>query len=259
MGYRRKRLRRPPETPALFPFPMMLVLAFAAVAACVQLAIGFGQRLTAPNERAASFVPFDGVSVEDVPLSDFLRYRTAVVLDGQRGEFGTATLVASDGYFLTAAHCVEHEPIRVGLGEWIKDARPEPARVVWRGDEDVALLKIDEEDLAEIRPATWASPAEIRDGMPVIAAGFGGNVFGSQFGCAAGFALGTLADGVLRHNAPVAPGDSGGPLVTPEGRLIGINVARAATLGGGRVAEALRPDPTFIEALIARDRAARAR
>src|SRR5690606_838667 len=62
--------------------------------------------------------------------------------------FGCAAAVSADGYFLTAAHCVEDGPLQLVV--W-KHERPVtvPARLVWSGHgpgkdrADLALVKAD--------------------------------------------------------------------------------------------------------------------
>lgn len=286
MRHRRKLLRRPPEAPAFFPFPMVLILGFAAVAACVQLALGFAGRLTSPAERAASFRPFTEDRVGGIALQDYLSLRTGSVIPGREPlsvsetaegltvrwpeskqmDFGTAAAIAPDGYLLTAAHCVGAEPVYVGISA-AGGYRLLRARVVWKGDQqehfDLALLKVE----ATLDAAfEWAPASEIVEGTELLSAGYGASpapLF--VFACAAGRALGPPSTPIdapgmppvatLSHDVPITHGDSGGPLATRDGRLVGINVRGSHVYLGRRDNDALCPDPGWIEALIARDRA----
>ena len=189
---------------------------------------------------------------------------------------GAAVALSTDGYFLTAAHCVEDAPqctlIALNQSEGMTAAK---ARVVWRGDyahdgPDLALIH------APVRPYDTLTPTMAAlPGGAVLTCGFGSHGLPQlAYGTSGGKIkyLGSIqqtADGArwreIGHTAPMAPGDSGGPLIGEAGELLGINV----TVGGAAVfplglnqiwhyqGTAIAADPDWISNLIQKDREAR--
>ncbi len=197
----------------------------------------------------------------------------------QGGEFfaGTAVAITPDGYFLTAAHCMEKGAAtlvtlrRGGL-------RASQARVVWcgrlnDGEPDLALLHADAGS-GPVFPMRELSGMESRDA--VFTAGFGSQGLPSLKAGGSGGRIvkpGPVleAPGGVRwreilHDAPLAPGDSGGPLLDGQGRLLGLNteISRGSLIfvtGSPSLwfyrGTAVAPDPAWIQSLIDKDRAAR--
>lgn len=182
---------------------------------------------------------------------------------------GSAVAITDDGYFLTVAHCVHDGPMVIVARERDGEVVERPARLVWQG-----ALPQGDTDLAIIHapglvsdPLRWCPLAEVRGGREVLSAGIGVNTRSR-------LAAGTIVGGptgtdeappgrghVIRIDAPLVPGDSGGPTITADGLLVGINATVEVELFSGRGhggAEVLRPDPAFIERVIAADRAAKA-
>ena len=189
---------------------------------------------------------------------------------------GAAVALSTDGYFLTAAHCVEDAPqctlIALNQSEGMTAAK---ARVVWRGDyahdgPDLALIH------APVRPYDTLTPTMAAlPGGAVLTCGFGSHGLPQlAYGTSGGKIkyLGSIqqtADGArwreIGHTAPMAPGDSGGPLIGEAGELLGINV----TVGGAAVfplglnqiwryqGTAIAAEPDWISNLIQKDREAR--
>lgn len=186
---------------------------------------------------------------------------------------GSAVAVSTDGYFLTAAHCVEVGPqfTLISLNN-SQGATAAKARVVWRGDylkagPDLALIQ------APVRPENTLTPtmAAIQGGH-ILTFGFGSHgpprlIYGASGGKIN--YLGPVqqtADGArwreIGHTAPMAPGDSGGPLISEAGKLLGINstVSGAAffPLGLNQIwryqGTAVAADPDWISTLIQKDR-----
>ncbi len=151
---------------------------------------------------------------------------------------GSAVIVRSDGYLLTNNHVVENKDnIRAVL--W--DGRTTDARIVATDpDTDLAVLKIDTEDLPALR---FAASDQLRIGDVVLAIG---NPFGLGQSVTMGIvsALGNqrlnlgLAgyEYLIQTDAAVNTGNSGGALVNAEGELVGINTAM---FGRGRGAEGI--------------------
>ncbi len=170
------------------------------------------------------------------------------------GYFGCAAAVDRRGYFLTASHCVDDEPVYLVLAKPGQPPRGWRARVVWRGDwkrgeSDLALIHVPESldhvfDWAEMPPQN----------APVIAVGLSrsGDSFQGQE-CLGGNLLGPLErtndepTSIIRHNIPIQSGDSGGPLVDTKGHLLGINSEITVPLS-----HLLFPDSYSIECLAER-------
>jgi hypothetical protein len=186
---------------------------------------------------------------------------------------GAAAALSRDGYFLTAAHCVEDAPqctlIALNQSEGMTAAK---ARVVWRGDyandgPDLALIHAPVRPYDTLTPTMTALP-----GGAVLTCGFGSHGLPQlAYGTSGGKInyLGSVqqtADGArwreIGHTAPMAPGDSGGPLIGEAGELLGINV----TVGGAAIfplglnqiwgyqGTAMSADPDWIDFLIEQDR-----
>ena len=151
---------------------------------------------------------------------------------------GSAVIARADGYLLTNNHVVENKDnIRAVL--W--DGRTTDARIVATDpDTDLAVLKIDAEDLPAVHLATDGA---LRIGDVVLAIG---NPFGLGQSVTMGIvsALGSerlnlgLAgyEYLIQTDAAVNTGNSGGALVNAEGELVGINTAM---FGRGRGAEGI--------------------
>ena len=184
---------------------------------------------------------------------------SAMVSDGQAaGEaVGTGVVISADGEILTNAHVVAGaQEVRVRFSG---NTEPTPADVVAVDtDNDLALLRVDVD--AELPAATFADPASIRIGDPVVAIGFALDLDGDPT-VTAGIVSAldrTLSvsrtdalDGLIQTDAAISSGNSGGPLVNAAGQVIGINTAvaesdaqRAATnvgfaIGVGEVLDVL--------------------
>jgi S1-C subfamily serine protease len=188
---------------------------------------------------------------------------------------GAAVPLTRDGYFLTAAHCVDQGPGCTLVAPAINETfRTVPARVVWRGgnhkdDPDLALIH------APLTPHTILAMAPLDTlyrNQPVLTSGVGSNGFPKLKQGAGGGHLAEIGriqekpDGEkwrqFSHTAPLAPGDSGGPVIGEDGKLLGINTAIAGAAffpfgfnkiwryrGSGEAA-----DSAWIQSLIDQDR-----
>ena len=160
---------------------------------------------------------------------------SATVSDGNvAGEaVGTGVVISPDGEILTNAHVVAGaEEVRVRFSG---NTEPTPATVVATDpDNDLALLRVDVG--TQIPAATFADPASIRIGDPVVAIGFALDLDGDPT-VTAGIVSAldrTLSvsrtdalDGLIQTDAAISSGNSGGPLVNATGQVIGINTAVA--------------------------------
>src|SRR5581483_5429143 len=146
---------------------------------------------------------------------------------------GSGVIVdARNGYVITNHHVVKDaRQIVVTL----KDNRRLPAKLVGTdAGTDIALLKIEPKDLAEVK---FGDSDALQVGDFVIAIG---NPFGLGQTATSGIvsALGRSGlsvegyENFIQTDAPINPGNSGGALVNLKGELIGINSAIIGPSGG---------------------------
>ena len=144
----------------------------------------------------------------------------------KRGGFGSGVIIDADkGHVITNNHVVaQADSIIVSLS----DGRRFEAEVIGRDkDTDVAILKIDADDLTEI---VIGDSEKLRVGDFVVAIG---NPFGLGQSVTSGIVSGLGRSGLgiesyedfIQTDAPINPGNSGGALINLEGELIGINTA----------------------------------
>jgi putative serine protease PepD len=184
---------------------------------------------------------------------------SAMVESGQfAGEaVGTGVIISTDGEILTNNHVI------AGGGDvhirFSGNTEPVSATVVAADpDNDLALLRVDVD--GELPAATFADPASVRIGDPVVAIGFALDLDGdpsvtsgivSAVDRTLSISQNEALDGLIQTDAAISSGNSGGPLVNAAGHVIGINTAvaesnaqRAATnvgfaIGAGEVLDVL--------------------
>jgi S1-C subfamily serine protease len=284
-------IRRPATAAAL--------AALAALAGCAGSRNGtdvWEQRMMGVLQarKVASSAVDDGRRIGSVPAATYVSARTALLISGdaqvtsrtradgvtvkatwnagdgaEERSFASAAALLQQGYFLTAAHCVENLPVRVLILNDAGKLQSAPVRVVWRGrpesgGPDLALIH------APVRgepgfPLLTSTPHPHSD--EVWAGGFGLTRQAQVRGRLLSVGPWRHApDGArwrdLRHTAPLTSGDSGGPAVDLSGRLLGVH---SFVEGWGlRIlhrdfilsyqASVVSPDPDWIGRLIARDR-----
>jgi len=147
---------------------------------------------------------------------------------------GTGVIIDTEGHIVTNNHVVtvgtgntEADRITVTLN----DQRTFTANIVGRDQAtDLAVIKIEGADLT---PAEFANPADLRVGQDVVAIGYaldlkGGPTVTRGVLSAKGRTIDeqpyTIND-ALQTDAGINPGNSGGPLVNAQGQVIGINTA----------------------------------
>lgn len=253
------------------------------------------------TRRPASLRAWREVTIGGFKPADYVTPRTAVVLPPtvtvsspsrrktgdslsiglkfrSPGDFfyGCAVPITRDGYFLTAAHCLEG-----GAGATLmviardQSLAAVPARVVWKPDRgpknpDLALIH------APVVP--WAvmplSQERAVKNTPVLINGTGSRVppslgFGQSGGRILRVGLSGPEAGKPRwwgfyHTAPLASGDSGGPVINAHGQLLGIStgmdgrwnlLSKPRTLWFYR-GSAEMVDPDWLRAAIGQDRSA---
>jgi S1-C subfamily serine protease len=158
---------------------------------------------------------------------------------GQEG--GTATgsgfVVDEDGTIVTNAHVVEGaDGVSVSFEEGGESIDAELKGV--DPDTDLAVLKIDPDEVEDLTVLPLGDSSELEVGDPVVAIG---NPFGLQRTVTTGIVSalqrqidapsGFSISNVIQTDASINPGNSGGPLLDAQGRVIGIN-SQIATGGG---------------------------
>jgi S1-C subfamily serine protease len=151
---------------------------------------------------------------------------------------GTGFVLNKDGFIATNAHVIDGaRRVRVALGE----ADPIPAKIVGSDlSTDLAVVKVDPNDAADLVPVPLGDSETAHVGDPVVAIG---NPFGYEHTVTTGIvsALGRSIqapnefsiDDAIQTDAAINPGNSGGPLLDARGRVIGVN-SQIATEGGSR-------------------------
>lgn len=181
------------------------------------------------------------VSTREVPVSPLMRdpfFREFFQFPDRprqrrQSSAGSGVIVdARAGHVLTNHHVVsDADEITVTL----KDGRQFEAELIGSDNlTDIALLKIDADNLTELPLAT---DTEVKTGDYVIAIG---NPFGLGQTVTSGIVSATGRTGLnnqryedfIQTDAPINPGNSGGALVNSKGELIGINTAIIAPSGG---------------------------
>jgi S1-C subfamily serine protease len=194
-----------------------------------------------------------------------------VVIKGQAGShLGAAMAAAIDrrGYFLTAAHVADDEPLSLVFFDG-KQLRASPARVVAKLSNnhkqaklDIAILHVDAElgevfqwaDLSNLHrsdPLMEIGRAKILDqskpGGVVINGIVGPVAFAGKFKKTINLRGGGIA---IRTEMPVRAGDSGGPVLALDGKLLGIACGSVEPLLGRDFVVANRPDLKWLNDLM---------
>lgn len=241
------------------------LLAACVLGGCAAAIIPSDARIN--RDKIASVTEWEQVSVEGNNAQVYAWDRTALIIQGadglletpaentrspgrhisftptlhgkvvKRASAGAAAAISADGYWLTAAHCTDPEPLMIvhvrrdgTLDHW-------PARLVWRGtvdgitntkdlpaESDIALLHTPVS--AEIPAFTLAPVAPQRGRVLCLGSGVGTNAWSAgRITGVGGPVEGDIT--LIRHNAPVSFGDSGGPAMLDDGLLVGVNVERA--------------------------------
>ena len=147
---------------------------------------------------------------------------------------GSGFIIDTTGRIVTNYHVVEDaSEVTVTLhgGKELK------GKVVGKDkDTDLALIKIDDADSADLQPVTLADSDKVRVGDPVIA-------IGSPFGLGGTVTAGIVSadhrvigagryDDFLQIDAPINRGNSGGPTFNLAGQVIGVNSLIHSPSGG---------------------------
>ena len=185
------------------------------------------------------FVRSEGVSSGESSQSPFGQP------DDQRGTAtGSGFVVDRQGYVVTNAHVVEGaSKVSVSFDEKTSsfvDAEVKGTDV----SSDLAVLKIDPDDVKDMKVLPLGDSSDAKVGAPTIAIG---NPFGFTRTVTTGIVSAvqrtieapnnfSIAD-VIQTDAAINPGNSGGPLLDAQGRVIGINaqIATGGQSSGGSI------------------------
>lgn len=228
---------------------------------------------------------WDTVSITSEPTNRH-SVNWTVSMHGKAGSIASAVPLTRDGYFLTAAHCVERGPMTLVIATRDRKMTKKPVRVVWKGNMDARGpdLAVIHADLEPLLPFHGADAATLSPGDEVAITGWSGLSEGTPNGGTAAGRVISVSDlkhdrtgaawRTIRHDVPLNSGDSGGPLFTPGGLCLGINakveVGPAGLLGtrfgfasntdkplGGYVGESVAPEPEWLRGVIEGDREAK--
>ena len=156
-------------------------------------------------------------------------------------------LVNRDGDVLTAYHVVDGADRSAGVTvEFEGDMVRRAGVVAVDPASDLAVLHVDLDGLAPIKPLALGESSTVRVGDPTLTIG---NPFGGARTLTSGIvsalqhqipgAGGETIDNVIQTDQPIDAGNSGGPLLDAGGRVIGINSQITIQSGGARSGQAL--------------------
>ena len=155
---------------------------------------------------------------------------------------GSGFFFDDQGHLMTNQHIVEAGSefiIRLADGREVSAQKlgASPA-------DDLAVLKVDPEDVADIEPLEFADSSKVRPGQLAIAIGSPFREFNSVgVGVVSGIERGHSSvlrrpiPDMIQTDVPLNPGSSGGPLLNSDGKVIGINSAIRTNLRSGPLEE----------------------
>ncbi|MDX1594207.1 MAG: trypsin-like peptidase domain-containing protein, partial [Gammaproteobacteria bacterium] len=177
---------------------------------------------------------------EDSPFGDLFRHffgegegqgKGLEIPEHQTQSLGSGLIISEDGYVITNAHVIKDaDEIVVRFS----DRRQLVAEVVGTDPRsDVALLKVDAEDLPVVR---IGNSEKLKVGEWVLAIG---SPFGFDYSVTAGI-VSALGRNLPRENyvpfiqtdVAINPGNSGGPLFNLAGEVVGVNSQIYSRTGG---------------------------
>jgi serine protease Do len=176
----------------------------------------------APMQAIASQKQKEGNANQYNPFPRFQAVGSGVIIDAQ------------NGYIVTNAHVIRHADVLIVS---LSDGRRLKARKIGEDPAtDIAILQVYAKHLQSI-PLANSNALKVGDFVAAI-----GNPFGLQQTVTSGMVSalnrsvgieGPLGyENFIQTDASINPGNSGGALVDTEGKLVGINTAILAPLGG---------------------------
>jgi S1-C subfamily serine protease len=162
----------------------------------------------------------------------------------ESGGVGTGIIVDASGYILTNSHVVldgSAEKIEILLS----DGSTVKGNLLWNDSSiDLAIIKLDATGKT-LKPAELGDSDKVRIGSYVAAIGnplgldFNGSItqgvvsgLGRSITASDG-SRSTTMEGLIQVDAAINSGNSGGPLLDKEGKVIGVNTAKAQAEGMG--------------------------
>lgn len=151
---------------------------------------------------------------------------------------GSGVIVTKDGYILTNSHVVNNGDT-LNISVLLSNDETVDADLIWNDATlDLAVIKIDKNNL---KPIEMADSDKVEVGDKAIAIG---NPLGLELqstvtsGIISGLnrsvsvESGVTMDGLMQTDAAINAGNSGGALLNKEGKLVGINTAKAGNSDG---------------------------
>ena len=233
----------PPAAPTARPrgnrvVALLLVLAMSIGGGIVGGLIG--SKASDSSSNGGPLVTAAPIKPENIGKTDIARAASTIApsivtidsLSGTGESIGTGIIVSSDGEIITNNHVVEGSTsVRVRLNG---TTAPITANVLATdAGNDMALIKL--VNAKGLTAATFADPASIAVGDPVVAVGYALALDGGP-SVTAGIVSAlnrTLTDsngalnGLIQTDAAISSGNSGGPLINLNGQVVGINTAVA--------------------------------
>ncbi|GMQ76680.1 MAG: serine protease MucD [Gammaproteobacteria bacterium] len=170
---------------------------------------------------------------KDSPFNEFFRrfFGEGEIEEFDSQSLGSGFIISSDGYIITNNHVIKDaDEIIVRLS----DRREFNARIIGADERsDIALLKIDAENLPSVRLGT---DYNLKVGEWVLAIG---SPFGFDYSATAGI-VSAKGRSLPRENyvpfiqtdVAINPGNSGGPLFNLDGEVVGVNSQIFSRTGG---------------------------
>lgn len=153
---------------------------------------------------------------------------TVAIYDSTEEVFGSGVII-SPGWVITAGHVADYaDSNRLDLLLKTQDGREHGYTIEEISDDpDLALLRV--VDLTEAPGVPFGSAGQLSTGDDVYALGYPLGLTALSVTKGVVSALLQTVDGsrYLQTDASINPGNSGGPLIDAQGRLVGINVAKA--------------------------------
>jgi len=230
-------------------------------------AIGIEKALELESSaRRKTAIVLQGQSVSPIATTDEI---IDVIISGPPGShLGAAMAAAIDqrGYFITAAHVADDEPLSLVFCDGAQ-LRALPARVVAKLSNnhkqsklDVAVLHVDAEPSEVFQ---WADLSKVHHSDRLLEIGraaiharskVGGIVAPAAFAGKLKKTINLRNGGTaIRSEIPARHGDSGGPLLTLEGKLLGIECGFTKPLLRRGYEVANRPDLQWLTDIINAD------
>ena len=199
------------------------------------------ERVEAVEKKIDSIVEIIEIDIELTPTEIFKKSEESVVqvniLRGEKeGGVGSGFVYSEQGHIITNQHVVKKaNKVTVTF----LDGESYIANVIGRDqDLDIAVIKIDSNNLTQMKPIKIGDSSKLKVGEKIIAIG---NPFGlsgsmtsgiiSQIGRLLPQETGYSIPDVIQTDAAINPGNSGGPLINMKGEVVGINTAIQSTTG----------------------------